>query len=58
MSRIAPRHALAFFVAATLVALAAIGITAGDYAKPQPTKLAVRDAADGLATGRRSHKPL
>jgi hypothetical protein len=56
MSRIAPRHALAFFVAAILVALAAIGISAGE--QPQPTRLAVGDADTGLPTGQRSHKPL
>jgi hypothetical protein len=57
MLRIPPRHAFAFLVAAVLLAMAGIGIATTE--PPKPAKLAaVRDAASGLPTGKRTHKPF
>ena len=58
MFRTARHPALAFFVAAVLVALAAVAIGATEQPQSKPVKLAVRDAADGLPTGKRSRKPV
>jgi ABC-type transporter Mla subunit MlaD len=54
MLRIPPRHALTFFVAAFLLALAGVGIATAQQQPKQTTLAAVRDAASGLPTGHRS----
>ncbi|MDA0166417.1 hypothetical protein OM076_39500 [Solirubrobacter ginsenosidimutans] len=58
MSRTHPRRALPLLVAAFMLAVAAVGIATAKP-QPRPTGLAaVRDAATGLPTGQRTHKPF